>query len=72
MQREKVYIIYQNIPGLIKGTIDKRIVKGIVYTPEQAQIFANKLAKELDLMYGIDIQEWEMDTDRPNIWKNKW
>ena len=71
MQREKVYIIYENIPGLVNNTILARIVKGIVYTPKQAQIFAAELAKELDPMYGIDIQEWEMDADRPNTWRKQ-
>lgn len=56
---EKVYIVYR------KGTFGSgHKVEGIVWTMEQAKEFAGELAERIDPMFGIDIQEWEMDALR--------
>ena len=68
MKKDTVFIVYKTIPSIIAGITKSRIVKRVVHTRQQALDACEELAKETDPMYGIQVQEWEMESERPEDW----
>ena len=57
--RKQVIIVYRDLWN------DSHVVEAIVYTPEQALSYMTQLKQNIDPMFGISSQEWEMDADEP-------